>query len=272
MVDYKPPITTSAPITPAVKPAAPVAVPATKPNAGPVLKSAEVRGRFMAQAEAHDKVAEAGPGRIVMALDATASREPTWEMASRLTRHMFEAVEQIGGLQVQLCWFKGKGKFGSTNNFLSSSAALAGVMHKIQCEAGGTNIRKVLLHARAMHYDRKIRALVFVGDAMEEDEVALIGSARELAGVPCWMFHEGNPLEPGGPPRFDLHVEQAFRRITQATGGCYAQFGAGSADQLRELLKAFARFSAGGVSALASVPGPATTLLLGQLGKPKDAA
>jgi hypothetical protein len=256
MTDSYKPVVKPGSNTPAVKPASPVRVP--KPHGAPVLKSDAARARFLEQAAAHDKAAELLPGRIIMAMDATASREASWEMACRLQRHMFEAVEKIGGLQVQLCWFKGKGKFGFTNGFLSSSAALAGVMHKVQCEGGFTQIRKVLMHARKMHLDRPIKALVYVGDSMEEDEPALVASARELTGVPCFMFHEGLPVAPGeygDKPLFDEAVENPYRRIAEVTGGVYARFDAGSADQLRDLLSAFARFSAGGVSALASVPG-----------------
>jgi hypothetical protein len=41
-------------------------------------------------------------GRLIFALDATASREPTWDMAAQLQASMFEQAAMIGGLDVQL--------------------------------------------------------------------------------------------------------------------------------------------------------------------------
>jgi hypothetical protein len=48
-------------------------------------------------------------GRLIFALDATMSRQPTWEAACKLQREMFLEAQAIGGLDVQLVFFRGPG-------------------------------------------------------------------------------------------------------------------------------------------------------------------
>ena len=62
----------------------------------------------------------------------------------------------------------------------------------------------------------------------------------ECLRVPLFMFHEG----------FDSHARKAFEEIARLSGGACCRFDAGSASQLRELLKAVAVFAAGGLAAL----------------------
>src|SRR3546814_12721854 len=38
-------------------------------------------------------------GRLIFAMDATASREPTWDRASHLQAEMFKETEALGGLE-----------------------------------------------------------------------------------------------------------------------------------------------------------------------------
>ena len=46
-------------------------------------------------------------GRLIFALDATMSRQPTWDTACRLQADMFREAAAIGGLDVQLLYFRG---------------------------------------------------------------------------------------------------------------------------------------------------------------------
>ena len=48
-----------------------------------------------------------GRGRLIFAMDATMSRQPTWDLALRLQADMFRAVKEVGGLDVQLVYFRG---------------------------------------------------------------------------------------------------------------------------------------------------------------------
>ncbi|MDX2289728.1 MAG: VWA domain-containing protein [Hyphomicrobiaceae bacterium] len=185
--------------------------------------------------------AGAGQGRLVFAMDATMSRQPTWDMALALQAEMFEAVRDVGGLDVQLVYFRGFGECRASR-WVSDPRALAGLMAQISCRGGQTQIGKVLAHARGETADRRVGALVLVGDAMEEniDEVCARAGELGLLGVPVFMFQEGrNPL-----------VETAFREIARLTKGAWCPFDAGSAAQLRELLRAVAVYAAGGQAAL----------------------
>ncbi|MGB8276172.1 MAG: VWA domain-containing protein [Alphaproteobacteria bacterium] len=184
----------------------------------------------------------AGPrGRLLFAMDATASREPTWDRACRIQGEMFEATKALGGLEIQLAFFRGFGEFRATP-WLASAAELVRRMTGVFCLAGSTQIEKVLRHAVAETKARRVNALVYVGDCMEEDVDRLCGLAGELGllGVPAFLFHEGD----------DPVAARAFKQIARLTGGAYCPFDSRSARQLAELLRAVAVYAAGGLAAL----------------------
>ena len=180
-------------------------------------------------------------GRLIFAMDATMSRQPTWDMALKLQADMFIEVKAIGGLDVQLIYFRSYDECRSSG-WVSDPEALARLMTSIRCLGGFTQIRKILTHARRETEKRRVNALVYVGDCMEEDIDHLAALAGELGllGVPAFMFQEG------GDPK----AETAFREIARLTKGAYCRFDTGSARQLRELLRAVAAYAAGGRQAL----------------------
>ncbi len=199
----------------------------------------------------------AGRGRLVFAMDATMSRQPTWDMALALQAEMFDAVKAVGGLDVQLVYFRGAGECRASR-WVSDPAALARLMTTVDCRGGYTQIGKVLSHARQETERQKISALVYVGDCMEEDADDLCGRAGEIAlhGVPVFLFQEGH----------DRRAETAYREIARITRGAYCRFDQGSAAQLRELLTAVAVYAAGGRRALERLPSDrAAQLLLEQM-------
>jgi hypothetical protein len=183
----------------------------------------------------------AGHGKLIFAMDATMSRQPTWDMALGLQAEMFKAVKAVGGLDVQLVFFRGTGECRASK-WVSDPDALARLMTTVTCQGGYTQIRKVLSHARQEAEKRRINALVYVGDCMEEDVDDLCGRAGELAllGIPAFLFQEG----------YDAKAERTFREIARLTRGAYCRFDAGSAAQLRDLLSAVAVYAAGGRAAL----------------------
>jgi hypothetical protein len=198
-------------------------------------------------------------GRLVFALDATMSRQPTWDTACRLQGDMFREAAAIGGLDVQLLYYRGLAECRASR-WVSDADRLADLMTRIDCRGGHTQIRKILAHARAETERAKVQALVFVGDAMEESVDDLCASAGELGllGVPAFMFQEGH----------DAIAEQAFREIARLTGGAYCRFAPGAAYELAELLRAVAAYAAGGMRALADLSkrqGSGTRRLLEQL-------
>ena len=188
------------------------------------------------------QVAHGETGRLVFAMDATASREPTWDRACQIQGEMFDATAALGGLAVQLVYYRGFGQCRASA-WVKDSRALVRVMTGVHCLGGHTQIRKVLRHALKETQRRRVHALVFVGDSMEEDVDDLCALAGELGlrGVPAFMFHEGP----------DPATGLAFRQIARLTNGAYLRFDASSARQLKELLGAVAVYAAGGRKALA---------------------
>ena len=198
-------------------------------------------------------------GRLVFALDATMSRQPTWDSACALQADMFREAAAIGGLDIQLVYFRGLGECRASG-WVAGSEKLADLMSRIDCRGGHTQIGKVLAHARQEHARRKVQALVFVGDAMEEAVDDLCQAAGELGllGVPVFMFQEGS----------DGVAENAYREIARLSRGAYCRFDTGSAHELGELLRAVAAYAAGGLKALADLSARKSTgarLLLAQL-------
>src|SRR5437868_8610573 len=198
-------------------------------------------------------------GRLIFALDATMSRQPTWDTACRLQADMFRETAAIGGLDVQLVYYRGLGECRASG-WVSNGERLAQLMSRIDCRGGHTQIGKILAHARQETERARVQAVVFIGDAMEETLDTLAAAAGELGlrGVPVFLFQEGG----------DPIAEQAFREIARLTRGAYCRFDAGAAHQLAELLRAVAAYAAGGLKALADLSagrGTATLKLLEQL-------
>ena len=193
-------------------------------------------------------------GKLVFGIDATASRQPTWDQACKLQAEMFEAVAGGGSLEIKLIYYRGPRGECTAYPWTADSKQLAKAMSRITCEGGHTQIGKILGHVAREHDRTPVAALVFVGDAMEEKLDELCGLAGKLR-VPAFMFQEDE----------DEEVETAFREIARITHGAYARFDAGAADQLRDLLKAVAAYAVGGVAALEGKPG--AVLLLEQLKK-----
>lgn len=198
-------------------------------------------------------------GRLIFALDATMSRQPTWDSACRLQADMFDEAGKIGALDVQLVYFRGLAECRASP-WVSQPQRLGGLMETIDCRGGHTQIGKVLSHARKEAKSEGVQALVYVGDAMEEgiDDLSATAGELGLLGVPAFMFQEGD----------DVVAEQAFREIARLTRGAYCRFSPGAAHELGELLRAAAAYAAGGMKALADLSarnGRGAALLLGQM-------
>ena len=191
-------------------------------------------------------VAPGERGRLIFAMDATASREPSWDRACHIQAEMFKETAALGGLEIQLVYYRGFGECRASP-WVADSQALLKRMTGVRCLAGHTQIRKILKHAIKETKAKKVGALVFVGDCLEEDLDTLGHLAGELGllGVPCFMFHEG----------MDPVARGAFQQIARLSGGAFCPFDASSAQQLRDLLSAVAVYAAGGRKALADYSG-----------------
>lgn len=224
------------------------------------VSSSDDVDRFLADVRAMPAATPAGrSGRLVLAMDATLSRQPSWDTATAIQSEMFAATGRIGGLDVQLVYFRGFDECRASK-WSSDTHALARLMSGIRCMGGNTQILRVLKHVRSEAANGKVNACVFIGDAMEEniDELAHVAGEIGLVGIPVFMFQEGR----------DPITEAGFREIARLTRGAYFRFGADSARVLQELLAAVAVYAAGGLQALAdhsAKRGGAVTHLLEQM-------
>jgi hypothetical protein len=213
---------------------------------------------FVAKARAMSPHSADARGRLIFALDATMSRQPTWDMACALQADMFREAGSVGTLDIRLVYYRGLDECRASA-WISDSARLARLMGKIDCRGGNTQIGKVLSEARREAKASGVRAVVFVGDAMEEGVDDLCAKAGELGmlKVPVFMFQEGH----------DAAAEAAFREIARLSGGAWCRFDPGAAAQLRELLRAAAAYVAGGREALMrlSAQESGAARLLGQI-------
>lgn len=202
--------------------------------------------------EKHAVSQHSGRARLVFAVDATASRKHTWDSAVQLTSAMFAEVSNK--LDISLIYFRGLDECRSSP-WVSDARTLNGLMAKVRCASGETQINKVLTHTRKENAKQKVSALVFVGDACEENPDTLAVTAAGL-GLPVFLFQEGD----------DEGAAKIFADIARLTKGAHCQFDKGSAAELAQLLGAVAAYAGGGVQALKDMStNPSAVRLLKQL-------
>ena len=182
-------------------------------------------------------------GRLIFAIDATMSRQPTWDRAAEI---------QTGDVRRR----RRRWADSAFNSFIFAASAnskqvngqhrrrlCARAMQRVTCCSG---VRRNCTACWLMRSPRRgvqrsahssMSAIAFEENA---DAVAKEAAQLALLGVPAFMFHEGH----------DASAEAVFREIARLTHGVYARFDAGSARQLRELLTAAAVYATGGSLAL----------------------
>lgn len=227
----------------------------------PAKSSTQEVEAFLRQAALAPKPAPAasGRGRLVFAMDATASRRATWDEAQRIQAEMFRTTAALGGLEIQLVFFRGPGEC-KASGWVAETNAMLRLMRQVECIGGHTQIERVLKHTLAEAREGKVNALVYVGDCLEEshDDVAMRAGELGLLGVPIFAFQEG------AEPR----AKACFQDMARLTRGAYCSFDASSAATLRDLLAAVAVYAAGGYRALenfAAKSGREVSGLIGQI-------
>ncbi|HEV7258286.1 MAG TPA: VWA domain-containing protein [Bosea sp. (in: a-proteobacteria)] len=214
--------------------------------------------RFLGAAKQLAPLATGQAGRLVFALDATMSRQPTWDLACSLQARMFDVAATSGGLAVQLVYFRGFGECRASG-WIGEPRRLTGLMTTIACQGGQTQIARVLKHIRDEAKAVPIRAFVLVGDAMEEEADTLAAVAGELGlrGIRGFLFQEGD----------DPAASAAFAMMARLTGGAHARFDVNAPHSLLELLRGAAAYAAGGREAMMKLAGtsPAVRGLLGAI-------
>ncbi|RAH98140.1 hypothetical protein DLJ53_25820 [Acuticoccus sediminis] len=216
--------------------------PARTADQAPAASSRGEIDAFLARASATAPSTGGGRGRLIFALDATMSRQPTWDRACHIQAEMFAEAASVGGLDMQLIYFRGFGECRASK-WISDGIRLGEMMTRIDCRAGRTQISKVL--ARALEETRKqpVQALVYVGDAMEEN-IDLLGERAGQLGllkVPIFIFQE----------RRDPSATRAFAEMARLSNGAHLTLDGAASAELAKLLKAVAVYAAGGRKALA---------------------
>ncbi|MCY4040284.1 MAG: VWA domain-containing protein [Gammaproteobacteria bacterium] len=175
--------------------------------------------------------------RIMFALDATASRQPTWDMACALHAELFLAAREVSEMAVQLLFYRGLGEL-KKSPWVTSKQRLLELMQRVSCAGGLTQIGRLLREAAREASANPVKALIFIGDCFEEgeDEVLRIAGQLRLLNLPVIMLQEGN----------DVEATSAFSKIAKLSGGAHLPFASGSAEHLRRLLGAAVSFAVGG--------------------------
>lgn len=189
-----------------------------------------------------------GQGRLIFALDATASREATWDQACHLQNELFVATRDLGGLAIQLCYYRGFGEFKATG-FVTETGQLLNLMNGVSCLGGHTQISRVLAHAVKETREEAVKAVVFIGDCCEEPVDELCHTAGELGMLrsPVFMFHEGD----------DAHARAVFQQVSKLSGGAYAPFDRNSPQMLKDLMAAVAVYASGELKLCRTFPAAA---------------
>ena len=202
------------------------------------------------------KVSRPRSGRLIFSLDATMSRQPTWDRAMTHQASMFDAVGRTGDLAVQLVYFRGLDECRASK-WVINARALRDLMLGIACLAGQTQIAKVLKHAIKEASKEQVSALVYIGDSIEENFEELYQKAGELGvrGVRGFFFQDGH----------DPLAKRGFREMARLCSGAYFQLGPDSARELSELLSAVALYARGGMKALSQSQNKKARLLLEQM-------
>lgn len=197
--------------------------------------------RSVASVTSQQGTGRAPSGRVMFGLDATLSRQPTWDVAISLQAEMFRAAADVGGIETQLVFFRGTNECKATD-WERDPAELARKMSKVTVQGGRTQIARVLDHAVKQHATKRLTALVYIGDAVEEpvDDLCARAGQLGLSGVRGFFFYEGH----------DPHTKTVFEEMGRLMTGAAFHFEAGSAERLRGLLAAIAAWAAGGQPAL----------------------
>ena len=196
---------------------------------------------FLTQVSTTPVPASGERGRLLFAMDATASREHIWDNASHNHAAMFAEADTISGLSVQLCYYRGFNEC-KVSKWTHQASELQRSLLSVRCIAGRTQIEKVLNHALKETKKNVINALVFVGDCVEEEPDRLGSLAGELGilNVPIFIFQEGS----------NETASRTFSHLAKLSGGAHCHFDESSAHKLGQLLAAVAIFASGGKAAL----------------------
>ena len=205
---------------------------------GKNLSSPKEIDQFLQQVKTQPKT---GHGRIVFGLDATFSRQPTWDRACQVQGEMFQATHALGPLSIQLVFYRGFNEC-KASSWITTSDRLRQLMSGVTCLGGLTQIHKILAHIRRQSRDTKINAAIFIGDALEENGEALCHQAGQLGllNIPLFIFQEGA----------NSYATSCFQQMAKLSGGVHCFFDSDSPEYLKTLLGAVATYALAGPQAV----------------------
>ena len=181
----------------------------------------------------------AGRGRLVFALDATMSRQPTWDLACRLQGEMFtrDGADRRARRPARL--FSRPRRVQGVEMGVRCGSRLGALMTRIDCRGGNTQIGT---GPRPCHRGDAPRAASGAWSSSATrwrrtiDGCAPRRASSLSLGVPVFVFQEGRDPSPNG--------RSARSRESAAAPG--ARFDAVVRTELAALLRAVAAYAAGG--------------------------
>ncbi len=178
------------------------------------------------------------PVRVGFLVDATGSRDESWEQAQTIQAGMFKKVAGLRSLSLRLVHFGGNEM--ADHGWQTDTRALAAQMAQVRCVTGLTQILPGLEKFLEFSEGERTHAIILVGDYFEEniEEAKQVALALKGAGIKVFAFLEGD----------DWTAEAVFGRLANVTGGAFTKFGADL--PLADLCKGVALLSAGGEKAL----------------------
>ncbi|MEK9891573.1 MAG: VWA domain-containing protein [Pseudomonadales bacterium] len=223
----------------------------------PAQRAGDIKA-FLEQVDRLPVRGQAMGNRLILSLDATASREPTWDQACYLQSELFEVLAPDQRLAIQLCFYRGFREL-KHSGFCQTSEALHRLMQGVRCVGGHTQIKRLLNHGLAVHRETPLKGLIFIGDAVEEsiDDLCHLAGECGLRQLPLFLFQEG----------FDPGAERAFKSMAQLSNGAYATFDLHHIQSLKDAFRGIATYATQGRKELAKLAkqSPSAAALLEQL-------
>jgi hypothetical protein len=178
------------------------------------------------------------PSRIGFLVDATGSRNKTWERAQGIQSKMFRAAYGIKAIKLRLVHFGGGSL--TTRNWDDDTKSVAANMAAVRCQAGLTQILEGLQSFIDETPEDRATAIILIGDYFEECSTQAKITAVRLKdmGIKVYSFIEGN----------DHTAQTVFRNLAEISGGKFARFGDDL--PLADLCQGVALLASGGKKAL----------------------
>lgn len=174
-------------------------------------------------------------------IDATASRQDTWDTAQKTQAAMLSELANgfADRVTIELVTFGGDVLNAPTQAVSHIDAAKR--LAEVECKAGSTQFIDAL-QPFVERKDNRTKSIIIVGDFFEENIETVYDVARKLAQkkIKIFTFQEGH---------YDNDdTETFFRELARITGGAYAKFG--SPVQLSKLCADVIDLTLGGCNAL----------------------